>query len=127
MLSTELSTIWPGVALAVNLILVLWVVIRTFHTENLVEDAVLWLRDNNAKSVSMKKMADVQCSLSELTDSYTALLDSHKKLRSRIGMRAVRETEAVATAQTDVLPDSRVDPDGYKRIMRRRMQKGILT
>ena len=38
------------------------------------------------------KMAEIDTSLTELTDAYDALLKSHKKLRSRIGMRENRQT-----------------------------------
>jgi len=36
-------------------------------------------------------MAAVEATMTDLTDSYDGLLASHKKLRSRIGMRATRE------------------------------------
>ena len=54
-------------------------------------DAVEYVVNSNKKALTLRRMAEVEATLTELTDSYQALLDSHKKLRSRIGMRAVRE------------------------------------
>lgn len=50
-----------------------------------------YVQKHNAADVSLVKLTELETGLTELTDSYHALLDSHKKLRSRIGMREVRE------------------------------------
>ena len=49
-------------------------------------------------------MADVEGTLTDLLDSYAALLSSHKKLRARIGMRATREARANGV-DSDAAPD----------------------
>jgi hypothetical protein len=61
----------------------------------------------------MKRVAEIECDLTELKDSYDALLTSHKKLRSRIGMREIRDREAEA-------PD---DPATWKQRTRAALAK----
>ena len=53
--------------------------------------AIEYVASQNAADVSLAKLAEIETAITELTDSYAALLTSHKKLRSRIGMREVRE------------------------------------
>lgn len=55
-------------------------------------EAVEFVVKGNKKSVTLRRMADVEATLTDLMDSYESLLASHKKLRSRIGMRKVRES-----------------------------------
>lgn len=50
-----------------------------------------WVHENNKASVTLKRQTELETQLTELTDSYDALLKSHRKLRSRIGMRRNRE------------------------------------
>lgn len=90
MLSTDLSTF---VAIIVVLLagIVAVIAISQWKLSDRVDRAVAFIRNENADSLSLRKMADVEATLTELLDSYDALLTSHKKLRSRIGMREVRE------------------------------------
>ena len=115
MLSTELLTI--SVIFALCFVAVL-MSIRLANVEKRVDAAIETLRTRNARSVSLAKMAYVETSLSELTDAYDALLQSHKKLRSRIGMRAVRESKIKAA---EAIPDPQTDPAGYKKAMRNKI------
>ena len=108
----ELSTI---VVLLFSVIVVALLSLRQYNLEVRVRNALRRLEHNNSRSVSLAKMAYVEASLSELTDAYDALLSSHKKLRSRIGMRAVREG---AEAARQAIPDPKDDPAGYKKAMR---------
>ena len=66
----------------------------------------------------LAKIARLEASVTDLHDSYEALLDSHKKLRSRIGMRKVREARGKASAD---VPDAENDPEAWKAAMRQRL------
>lgn len=112
MLSTDLLTVSIIFGLC---FLAALMSIRLFNVEQQVREAIRTLNERNSRSVSLAKMAHVEASLSELTDAYDALLSSHKKLRSRIGMRAVR---AGKEAAANALPDPQQDPAGYKKAMR---------
>ena len=83
--------------------------------------AVAEVLNRNARSVTMARMAEVEVALTDLTDAYDALLASHKKLRSRIGMRKVREKRENG-AESD-MPDPRIDPSGYKRAIRLKLRE----
>lgn len=109
MLSTELFTI---LALFAGCIVVALLSIRQYNVEARCRNAIHRMETRNARSVTLAKMAHVEASLTELTDAYDALLTSHKKLRSRIGMRHVREN------RENAVPDSQTDPAGYKKAMR---------
>lgn len=51
---------------------------------------------------SMRQLAQLSAEITELTDSYSALLKSHEKLRSRIGMRELREKRAAGPSPPEV-------------------------
>lgn len=68
------------------------------------------------KAYSRSKLAELETSLTELSDAYSALMESHRKLRARITMRQHRQNGASA----DSVPDWREDPAGYKRAMRQK-------
>lgn len=63
----------------------------TVKLSNFCRDAVHVVMNQNKKAVTLRRMAEVEATLTDLTDAYEGLLKSHKKLRSRIGMRNVRE------------------------------------
>lgn len=50
-----------------------------------------WVTENNEKSVALAKLTEIQTELTDHADSIAALHKSLKTLRSRIGMRKVRE------------------------------------
>lgn len=87
MLSTDLALLVIGLIA----VCVVWVAISQVNLRKDLETAIDFVRNHNAKSLSLRKIAEVEVALTELTDSYDALLSSHRKLRSRIGMREVRE------------------------------------
>lgn len=87
-------------------------------------DACEHCEKNNEASVSLRQMTALQVEMTEITDSVKSLHTSLHKLRSRIGMRDLakrREGE-----QIDALPDSKLDPEGWKREMRKRLHQGKL-
>ena len=90
--------------------------------------AVRWVQEDNADSVSLKILTDLQAQMTELVDSHESLLASHKTLRSRVGMREAREKgrSQAGNSKTPVdLPDPQSDPEGWKRAMRARLRIGI--
>ena len=103
------------VALALNVLVLgycLWKIARIRQ----------FVAKKNARSLSLSKLADLEATLTELLDGYNALLESHKKLRSRIGMRENRRKRA-----NGEIPDPTTDPDGWKRAMRLQLRRdGIL-
>lgn len=72
-------------------------------------DAVEFVRNQNKKSVTLRRMAEVETSLTELTDAYDAMMTSHKKLRARINMRAVRDDK-----KNDAKSGNGVDKDALR-------------
>lgn len=96
---------------------------RQFRTEKYVDSCMEYVRESNKRSLSLKKMADVETTLSELTDAYDSLLQSHKKLRSRIGMRNLNARRSDDASE---VPDATTDPAGFKRAMRLKLGAGKL-
>jgi hypothetical protein len=80
------------------------------------------VQKGNAASVSLQKMADVEVALTELTDSYQSLLTSHKKLRSRIGMRDKRERENEPLGANGAVPGDETARLAYKERLRERLR-----
>lgn len=77
------------------------------------------VRTQNRRSVALRQIAELSGEVTQLQDAYNSLLESHKKLRSRIGMRDVRRRRANGA---DELPDPMHDPAGYKRAMRLKLR-----
>lgn len=93
MLSTQIAILVAGFAIGgafVGLIFSLRAVRFAKLAEKYAQDAMDWVRENNEESLGLTKIAEHEAALTELQDSYSALLSSHKKLRSRIGMRENR-------------------------------------
>lgn len=121
MLSNDLSTILIVASAILCVIATAGCIWRQIKSESYCRSCMEYVLNGNKKAISLKKMADVESSLTELTDAYESLLASHKKLRSRIGMRAVREKRN--GADPEGIPDPKVDPAGYKRAMRLKLAK----
>jgi len=68
-------------------------------------DCALYVGESNKKSVSLLRIAEISADLTELQDSYNALLKSHKKLRARIGMREVQKARNAAQLELGSLTD----------------------
>ena len=89
MLLNELSTgLVVGCVLLLLLALILFV--QVWRLSVFCRSAIDFVTTQNKNAVSLRRMADVELALTDLKDSYEALLEGHKKLRSRIGMRKVR-------------------------------------
>lgn len=116
-----LSTGFPQILVSFSaLTLAVIAIFVTLSTKRTIEATAAYVLDQNKRSLSLKKMAEVEATLSELTDAYDALLTSHKKLRSRIGMRANRELK-----KDSEIPDASTDPAGYKKVMRLKLQNKL--
>lgn len=107
-----LSTGFVFFALGLSVVAVLFSLASLANARN----AVDWVAQSNKRSLSLKKMAEVEAELTDLRDAYDALMASHKKLRARIGMRKVRDDASSA------LPDPTRDPAGWKAAMRRKLK-----
>lgn len=116
MLSTDLSTILASFAVLVSGLAWLY----AYKCWDFCKDTEEFVKLQNKRSLSLSKLAEIETAITELSDSYDALLTSHKKLRSRIGMRANRAANGRSDAQ---IPDPREDPAGYKRHMRMKLQQ----
>lgn len=127
MLSTDLSTFSVILSAAALLVACVCLFVAT-RAHSWAAAAIKWTQDYNADSLSLKQLAELESQLTELYDSYHALLASHKKLRSRIGMREVREKrrsgETNGTAPP-AEPDPQKDPEGWKRHMRAKLGIGV--
>lgn len=119
MLTTELSTILA--ALAVLFAAVSWW--YAYRCWDFCRDTEEFIKLQNKRSLSLSKLTEIETQITELTDSYDALMTSHKKLRARIGMRANRAGNG--RSESDI-PDAREDPAGYKRAMRLKLGQGKL-
>ena len=118
-LSTELSTMLAAAAVLFSGIAWLYAV----KCLSFCKDTEEFIKLQNKRSLTLSKLAEIETQLTELTDSYAALLTSHKKLRARIGMRAGRASAGNSEGQ---IPDSRTDPAGFKRAMRLKLGAGKL-
>jgi len=117
MLSTELST---GLVIFGGAIVVYCVAMYVWQLKlvNYVRDFVEHTERQNKRSLSLSKLAEIETTLTELTDSYAALLTSHKKLRSRIGMREHRDKTGKEVV--DTLPTTEAERLAYKSRLRDR-------
>lgn len=121
MLSTELSTglvVFCSFCVVLGVVLVLW----TSRLAAYCRETVQFVQLQNKRSVSLRRIAEVEATLTELLDSYESLLSSHKKLRARIGMRAARAKSGNGVDSTQV-PSSDADKAAYKAQLRAQLQK----
>lgn len=68
-----------------------------------------------------KELGLLRVAYADLYELYSALQDSHKRLRSRIGMRELREKRKQNPEST--VPDPNSDPDGWKKYMRTQIHR----
>lgn len=124
MLPTDLSTFFLIAAgfLAVFAAAVLFWVLQL---AKYCKASVDWVQNQNSRSVGLRRMADLEATCTELLDSYNALLTSHKKLRSRIGMREGRAKRKNGIDSSPGATDS--EKAAYKAELRNDLrQRGLL-
>lgn len=76
------------------------------------------LRASNERA-ERTRLGKAEIELAELRELYTHLLDSHKKLRSRIDRRAANAKHA-ANGIDDDIPDWRTDPTAARKALERK-------
>ena len=90
------------------------------------------MQENTIEAISSSKIAELERSLTELWDSHTSLLASHKRLRSKYGMRDMRERKKELENGQDAAPaldNSSTDAEkaAYKANLRRQCkERGLL-
>jgi hypothetical protein len=139
MLSTELSTIglfFVAFLAAIGFGFAVSAYKRAGEAFRYGKAAVEFTRENAAHELSRAGIDKIELSLSDLEDRHHALLESHKRLRSRVGMRELRKRRKEANGE-DRDPNSRdmFDPNtatdaeksAYKVKLREEMkQRGLL-
>ena len=90
MLSTELYTFLGVFCLLVSIFCIIsaYYIIKLAHY---CRAAVEYVEKHNKNAVSLRKLTELEVGVTDLWDSHATLLKSHKTLRSRIGMRELRE------------------------------------
>lgn len=58
-------------------------------------DCAIWVQSENADSVSLAKMAELESQMLDVIDSHNRVQASIRKLRSRIGMQELRERDKI--------------------------------
>lgn len=121
-LSTELSTILVfscGLVVIFALFMYVWMVRLAQYCRSAIE----FVQNQNAKSLSLRRLAELDAAVTELTDSYQAILASNKKLRARIGMRAVRKRRNDAEIELDsTAPSDEAERARYKAALRNKLK-----
>lgn len=75
-----------------------------------------WMSENNTKSASMARIAEISSEMTEVTDALHSLIKQHKRLRSRIGMRELRKKRKQAgNSEAPVVELDLVDAPGSKK------------
>jgi len=90
----SLSTILPFILIALALTASVFAVVLSVRAVRFSNSCASWVAENNLKAFSGSKTAELENSLTELWDSHASLLASHKRLRSKYGMRDLRERKA---------------------------------
>jgi len=101
--------------------------IRMRKLANYCRSACDFVVNQNKNAVSLRRLTELETTLTELLDSYDALLTSHKKLRSRIGMRQLRDKPKANGVDSDAPPADEAGRAAYKSRLRNELkQKGML-
>lgn len=91
-LSTELFTAYAAAVASLLALLASFLCLRwAILARDQAAACAQYVADQNKRSLSLKKMAEVETALTDLTDAYDSLLSQHKKMRARIVMREARE------------------------------------
>lgn len=124
-LSTGFSYFSLGLT-ALLLLFVIWIYRWVLQLANYCRDAVDFVQKENKRAVSLRRIAEVEATLTELSDAYDALLTSNKKLRARIGMRE-RRAKGAKHVDSGEGPLSESERASYKSQLRdEAKRKGLL-
>lgn len=122
MFPTDLSTVFAifgAVSLAFAAVL-LYIVKRLGQR---VSAAIRYLHTQNKNAVSLRRIAELEATLTELSDSYEALLKSVRKLGARARMRAGRQNGANETELGESAPAEEAGRAAYKSKLREKLRK----
>ena len=111
------STDWPIIIMALCAFATGFAVFFSIRATQFAKSCVEWIDQNNKRAVTLKKIAEIETELTEVRDAIDAYGTQLKKLRSREGMRKLRESRKTA----DDEPDPQQDPDAWKRHMRQKL------
>jgi len=121
MLSNELST-YVAVFGAFNLAVLsifAWRIARMLASSRALAS---YIHNQNKNAVSLRQIAELSSEVTQLKDAYDALLESHKKLRSRIGMRKTREKRSNGV-DSDAVPADESARVVYKNQLRAKLKQ----
>lgn len=99
------------------------------RSANLARRCLEIARENTIEALSESKLAELERSLTELWDSHSSLLASHKRLRSKYGMRDLRERRRDNGEDQEGFdfPDDEAEKARYKAKLRRQCkERGLL-
>ena len=102
---------FPMYIAAAALLVALGAVIYAGQARRYADECYYFVRESNKRSLTLKKLTDIEVELTEHDDSIKAILKSMQKLRSRIHARTLHEKK------TDGAPDPTTDPLDWKRYM----------
>ncbi len=102
MLPTDLPTALAILVAVISLILAFIAALSANKCARYCAAAMEFVRKMEAKPVPKDTVAELSSEMTELVDSYHALLKSHKKLRARIGMREAREKRPEPQTEIDL-------------------------
>lgn len=74
--------------------------------------AVYWTRDSASSSLT-KRIRGLETQLTDLSSSFDSLMESHRKLSARVGMRQLRERRKGEAADDEPVPPG--DKAGLRR------------
>lgn len=129
MLSTDLSTFLPVLVIGLLAVIVMFQGLQIRNLTERCDTAINYVMNENKRSVSLRRIAEVEATLTDLLDSYQSLLTSHKRLRSRIGMREHRKKRPGGSDDASLghVPTDEVEKARYKAQLRADMKaKGLL-
>ena len=101
---SELSSELSIVLLVFLLLCCSFAVVCTVYVRRLANycrDSVNYVLSQNKNAVTLRKMADIETAVTDLTDAYDSLITQHKRLRARIGMRENRAAKQNPVESTD--------------------------
>lgn len=126
MLSTELALICATIVtfLCLCLAILSWVNARRAASHS--AECYSWVQKVGKMRDPTASVAELSAEVTELHDAYDALLKSHKKLRSRIGMRENR-AKASNGVDSGTVPAGDAEKAAYKSALRQQLrEKGML-
>jgi hypothetical protein len=88
-----------------------------------VSAAIAYLHTQNKNAVSLRRIAELETTLTELSDSYEVLLKSVKRLGARARTRAARQNGQDKPELPDTAPAEEAERAAYKSRLREKLRK----